>query len=403
MPKGSKPAGNVTTTNITGQKQEPYLEDLWSQAQRLNNAWTPGATIGNAGENINFSAWDDLVSTGKNTSNVLRPQANQTWTGIASDPTGANSPAYNYWQQMANFRGTQPQMMMHDASSASSIGAGDYAKAIGPYAQQANQYGQTAAAGNLGLDALGKVAGGEFLNKNPYIAQMVQNAMDPITRNYQTATAPQLDASFAGSGRYGSGAMLGARDTAQRNLGKTLSDASTTLYGNQYQNERQLMDQAASQYGTLYNQGQQLGMQGAQAGANIYNTAGNQYQTGLQNAANIANQDMSAMQGAAQGLQQGYQTGTNAATQAAAMYPQLAQAQSIGEQQQMAAGDAYNKWQERYKTEPYDALTRYQQLIGSPIGAGTSQPYFQNQGANIMSGITGGLDIMTKLGGLGKI
>jgi hypothetical protein len=401
--KGSKPAGEITNRNLTGEKQEPYLEDLWGRGQQLMNAWFPGATIGNAGEPTNFAAWDDLIRTGSDVSNTLRPQANQAWSGIASNPTGANSPAYNYWQGLAGGN-TQPQQALTAAGNAAQAGGQNYANAIAGYAPQVAQYGANAAAGNLGLSALGKVAGGDFLNSNPYIAKMVQAAMDPITRNYQTATAPQLDASFAGSGRYGSGAMMGARDTAQRNLGSTLANASTQLYGDQYAKERQLMDQAAANYGTQYNQGQQLGMQGATGAAGLQGAAGNQLLAGLSQAAQAFGANLSGMQSGAGGLQSGYQTGTNAATNAASMYPQFAQAQSAGEQMRMAAGDLYNKWQEAYKTEPYKALNMYKDVIGQPIGAGTSQPYFQNQGANTMAGITGGLDIMSKMGGmLGKI
>jgi len=400
MSKGSKPAGTITNTNITGEKQEPYLTDLWGQAQRLNNAWFPGATFGTAGdENINFPAWDALAATGRSTSDVLRPQANQTWSGIANNPTGTNSPAYQYWQNLASGN-TDPQRALMNIGDTATTRGQKYGDEIAGYAPQAAQYGANAAAGNLGLSQLGQTAQGAFLNSNPYMDKMIQSAMDPVVRNFQTATAPQLDASFAGSGRYGSGAMLGARDTAQQNLGRTLSDMSSNLYGQQYARERQAQDAAAQQYGSLYNSGQQLGMQGAGAAANIYDTAGRQYLSGLNQAVAAQQAALGGMGAGAQGLQSGYQTGTSAATNAASMYPQLAQAQSIGEQQQMEAGKAFNDWQAQYKQEPYKALQMYQGLIGNPIGAGTSQPYFQNQGANTMAGMTGGLDIMSKIGGM---
>jgi hypothetical protein len=399
MSKGSKPAGTVTTTNITGEKQEPYLTDLWGRGQQLMNAWFPGATIGNAGEPTNFAAWDDLIRTGSDVSNTLRPQANQAWSGIASNPTGANSPAYNYWQGLAGGN-TQPQQALTAAGNAAQAGGQNFSSAIAGYAPQMAQYGANAAGGNLGLSQLGQAASGAYLGGNPYFASMVQSALDPITKNYQTAISPQIDASFSGAGRYGSGAMLGQRGAAAELLAGQLAKTSSGMYGQNYANERQAQDAAAGQYGQLYNAGQQLGMQGAQGAAGLQGAAGNQLLAGLNQAAQAYGANLSGMQSGAQGLQSGYATGTGAATNAASMYPQFAQAQTVGEQQRMQAGDLYNKWQERYKQEPYAALGMYKDIIGQPIGAGTSQPYFQNQGANTMAGITGGLDIMSKIGGM---
>src|SRR5262252_1876907 len=268
--KGSKPAGTITNTNITGQAQQPYLEDIWGRGQQLMNAWFPGATIGNAGEPTNFAAWNDLINTGGNVSDVLRPQANQAWSSIASNPTGANSPAYNYWQSLAS-GGTAPQQALAGAQDAGRlIGQSTWNNMVTGLAPEMAGYGRTAAAGNLGLSTLGRVAGGEFVNKNPYIDAAVQSALDPIVKNYQTAISPQIDASFSGAGRYGSGAFLGQRGAAAEILAGQLGKTSSSMYGENYARERQAQDAAASQYGQLYNQGQQIGMQGVQNVANIY-------------------------------------------------------------------------------------------------------------------------------------
>jgi len=264
------------------------------------------------------------------------------------------------------------------------------------------------------MGQLGQAASGAYLGGNPYFASMVQSAMDPIAKNYQTAISPQIDASFAGAGRYGSGAMLGARDTAQQNLTRGLSDLSGNLYGQQYARERQQQDaaaqqyaglqsQAGSQYGQLYNQGMQTGMQGLGAAANAQQAAANTYQQGINQQLSTINPQLSGMLSGAQGLQGGYQAGQQNQLNAAGLYPSLAQANFIPSQQVQGVGQGVNALQQQYIDEPYTALQRYQQSIGQPIGAGTSQPYFQNQGANVMSGITGGLDIMSKIGGMGAM
>jgi hypothetical protein len=400
MSKGSKPAGNVTATNLTGEKQEPYLTDLWSQAQRLNNAWAPGSTFGTAGdENLILPGYDQLFATGRTTDQTLRPVANTAWTGAAGSGQGQNSPAYQYWQNLAGGN-TAPQQALAAMGNAATTSGQMYGNQMAGYAPQAAQYGANAAAGNLGLSQLGQAASGGYLGGNPYFASMVQSALDPITKNYQTAISPQIDASFSGAGRYGSGAMLGQRGAAAEILAGQLAKTSSGMYGENYARERAAQDQAAQQYGSLYNSGQQLGMQGAGAAANIYDAAGRQYLSGLSQAQQAQQAALGGMATGAQGLQSGYQTGTSAALNAAQMYPQLGQAQLLGTQAMLEAGKGFNDWQAQYKQEPYKALQQYQQLIGPAIGAGTSQPYFQNQGANTMAGITGGLDIMSKIGGM---
>jgi len=399
MGKGSKPAGNVTMTNLTGQKQEPYLEDIWKGAQGLYNQYTPGSLTANEGipwQQMGLQLQGDLA---KQLHQEYQPTVYRSWLDAAGQRP-SDSPAYNYYQGLAG--GTLPAQQVLGGVSNSMRNAADAGvNNIAAYAPMAAGYGEAAARGNLGLGMLGQTASGAFLNKNPYLDAMVQNALDPITRNYQTTVAPQLDASFSGAGRYGSGAMLGQRENAQTTLAKQLADTSENLYGQNYARERAAQDTASQAYGGLYNQAQQLGMQGETAAANIYNSAGNQYLTAMQQAANAAGANLTGQQAGAAGLQGGYQAGQQNQLNAATLYPSLAQANFIPSQQVQGVGQGVNQLQQQYIDEPYTALQRYQQSIGQPIGAGTSQPYFQNQGANIMSGITGGLDIMSKLGGMG--
>jgi hypothetical protein len=386
MGKGSSPQGNVTSTqtNPTGQAQLPYLKDVWQGAQELynQNKDNPAALIPTAGQNQLLGGLGSLYGAGADIG-VYSPMAMNYWQQSTSPYY--NSPAYGTYQGMAA-GSTAPQQQLAGLGNQAQAAAGQYANAIG-------QYANPLAGGNLGLSQLGQTASGQYLNSNPYIDKMVQSALDPVTRNFQTAIAPQLDASFASSGRYGSGAMLGQRENAQRNLTQQLGDISGNLYGQQYARERQAQDAAAQQYGSLYNQG----LTGA---ANIQNAAGNQYLAGLQQAGQAAAQNLSGMQSGAAGLQGGYQAANQAAANAAQMFPQLAQAQLIGPQAQMAAGQGLNQWQQQYIDAPYTALQRFNQTIGQPVSAGqsTTQPYFGNQGAGIMSGITGALDILPKVG-----
>jgi hypothetical protein len=387
MGKGSSPAGNVTSTQVnpTGQAQLPYLKDVWGSAQNLYNQYSgdPTSLVPTWGSPALVKGYNDLYAAGQGLSNTLQPLANQYWQQSTRD-YGA-SPAYGTYQGMAA-GSTAPQQQLAGLGNQAQQAAGQYANAI-------SQYANPLAAGNLGLSQLGNTASGAYLNSNPYIDKMVQSALDPVARNFQTAVAPQLDASFATAGRYGSGAMLGQRENAQRNLTQQLGDISSNLYGTQYARERQAQDAAAQQYGSLYNQG----LTGA---ANIQNAAGNQYLQGLQQAGQAASQNLAGMQSGAAGLQGGYQAANQAALSAAQMYPQLAQAQMLGANAAIQAGQGSNQLQQQYLDAPFNLLQRYTSIIGQPQSAGSTstQPYFQNQGAGIMSGITGALDILPKVG-----
>lgn len=79
---------------------------------------------------------------------------------------------------------------------------------------------------------------GDFLNSNPYLDTMYDNAAGAVTRNYREAIAPTVDSSFSMAGRYGSGAHMTALNQAQDQLGRTLGNLSGEIYGRNYQAER---------------------------------------------------------------------------------------------------------------------------------------------------------------------
>lgn len=395
MGKGSS-KNTTTVVDPTQQMQAPYLGTGWEAAQNLyqNNPSYPLAQPAN--DKITRGL-DQLYWGGQYIDQALRPQAADAWQQGAQG-TVYNSPAYNYWQNLAQGAAGSQQQLTNIGNTAQNVGY-NYGDAILRNAPNAAQYGANAAAGNLGLSALGQTAQGAYLNANPYMAAMVQAAMDPVTRNYQTALAPQLDASFAGSGRYGSGAMLGARDTAQQNLGRTLADMSSNLYGQQYARERQLQDAAAQQYGQLYNQGQQLGMQGATSAANITNAAGNQYLAGLQQAGQSAYQNLVGQQAGASGLQGGYQSGIAALQNAASQYPALAQGMVIPAQLAMQAGQGFNQLYQQQADAPYTALDKYLAEIGNPSGrSSTTTAPGPDPVLGAISGLTGAVGLGKNLG-----
>ena len=174
-----------------------------------------------------------------------------------------NSPAYGGYQAYATGQSGPQQTFQNIGSTALNS---PYPGAIAAYAPQVAGYGAQAAAPNvgtstlagqssyanpavaqllaqnpgtaalaqaargqgMGLNALARTASGAYLNSNPYLDATYQAAAAPVTRTYQTATAPTTDAAFSVGGRYGSGAVAGARDTNELNLGNTLKTSRPT-------------------------------------------------------------------------------------------------------------------------------------------------------------------------------
>lgn len=313
---------------------------------------------------------------------------------------------------------------------------------------EAGLYGNAAASlANPALSSgLAGLASGRYIDPstNPAYAGMIQSATQPLVNQYQTAVAPQVDSRFEGSGRYGSGAQTNAVGQAQYGLGQGLSNAISNITNN------------------AYTQGLQATLGGGQALGNIYNTGvgnitnalsnmGQLAQTGVQNAGNLLNQGYGT---AGNLLNQGYTTGGNLATQG---YNQLnnflqnAGGQGLGylnaglsglgagatAAQQgygtantglTGAGQLLNQgsdaltralsqaptfagYPEQQYTAAYQApwlpLSNLSSILGGAIGGTgtqtTAQPYYTNQGANILSGLGGGLGILNTIGGASGI
>lgn len=79
---------------------------------------------------------------------------------------------------------------------------------------------------------------GDYLNSNPYVDKMFNQAGDAVSRQYMTGTAPQTAGAMAAQGRYGSGAYQNQATGNQITYGKTLNDLATNIYGGNYANER---------------------------------------------------------------------------------------------------------------------------------------------------------------------
>jgi hypothetical protein len=415
MGKGSTQQNStVTKTDPTQQAQMPYLKQGWEAAQNLYRnqpmQYYPGQTLATAGENDRLNAYNQMSAQGQSISSSLAPWTQTAYGNAVGGGYGINAnPATPYYNAYA--AGTAwPQQAWQSLLGQAQGAGGQYAQQIGGYAQPVANLAGQAAGGNLGLSQLGQTASGYYLNSNPYIDKAIQAAQDPVTRNYQTAIQPGMDATLSTGGRYGSGAMAGMYDTSQRNLASGLGDISTNMMNANYARERQAQDAAAAQYGQLANAGLGLGMQGYGQAANIAGQGANQYWQGQQGAQNALGQWGQGSQYGIGGLSGAFGTGNQAALQALGQYPQLAQGLGAGAQMQLAGGTGLQQTEQqqiadqmaRYygvQNAPYESLAKYLGYIGQPVGGGGTEttPYYTNNTANTLGTLTGLASLATKV------
>lgn len=106
------------------------------------------------------------------------------------------------------------------------------------------QTAQIAAAGDpLAASATGMLSDtlqGKYLDPstNPWLQSTYQAAADPVMKNFLNAVYPGLRSSAAQAGQFGGSTDQLLQGQAQYNLGKTLGDLGTGIFGQNYQAER---------------------------------------------------------------------------------------------------------------------------------------------------------------------
>ena len=183
---------------------------------------------------------------------------------------------------------------------------------------------------------------GDYLNSNPYLDAMYNNAASAVTRNYSEAVAPSIQANFGLAGRGGSNSYFNALDSSQQQLGQQLGGMAANIYGGNYANERNNQMTAAQ-------------MAPGTAQLNYFDA------TQLLNAG---------------GMQDTYN--------------------------QNVVNDKVNRFNQQ-QNRPWDALGRYNQMINGSYGGTTTQPVYGNSlGQNLGLGLSA-LGAFQGLGGVSGI
>lgn len=181
-------------------------------------------------------------------------------------------------------------------------------------------------------DQVNSTLKGDYLNSNPYLDAMYNNAAQAVTRNYSEAVAPSIQANFGLAGRGGSNAYGNALDASQAQLGQQLSGMAANIYGGNYTNERN-------------NQMAAAGMAPGTAQLNYFD----------------ASQQLNAG-----GMRDVYN--------------------------QNVLNDKYNRFNQQ-QNRPYDNLGRYQQYINGTYGSTNTQPIYQNNTARNFGLAAGGVGL----------
>ena len=191
-------------------------------------------------------------------------------------------------------------------------------------------------------DQVNSTLKGDYLNSNPYLDAMYNQAASAVTRNYTDAVAPSLQANFGLAGRGGSNSYQNSLDMSQQQLGQQLGGLASNIYGQNYANERN-------------NQMTAAGMAPQTAQLNYY--------------------DASQMLNAG-GMRDTYN--------------------------QNVLNDTVNRFNQQ-QNRPYDALGRYQQMINGTYGSTNTQPIYQNNTAQNLGLGLGVLGAFQGLGGMSGI
>lgn len=293
----SKAPKETTTKTEPWDGAKPYITKYLAQADKLYSEGKPeyyqGSTVAEQSSATKdaLAQQEALARSGSAASGLA--SASNAVNNITSGNAFSSQPNATLSQLQNGLNlGTNPA-----AASAASLAAGGNGgpgnatlaagqnftnAALG--AQQA-QAGALASGNNPAMDYLKATASGANVGNNPYLDAMVSNQQNKIADQFRNITAPQIDSQAASLGRMGSGAYARQRNNAETTAATAMADVATSMYGNQYNTDKDRQMSAAGQYGNFYNSDQQNQLNANQSLANTSTS-----QQGLRNdAASAAN------------------------------------------------------------------------------------------------------------------
>lgn len=301
---GGGGGGDQTTRTEPWAGQQPYLRDLFGQAQNLYRQggpqYFPGQTVASFSpqSQMGMDMLTQRALGGDPSMQAFGDYLTSTLSGGNVDPAAIAAGG----QQAASGIGAGQNLMQQagqagpsfgDAASMFGVGgdidlpgAAQFAGgAVGPYAQtlqgmtgygglgEASQFfGQPDALPASSMDQLGATASGQFLGSNPYLDQVFDTAAGRVQERFTEDILPGLDATFGAGGRAGSGLHALASGRAAGDAAQELAGLAGDIYAPAYEAERGRQLQAAQAGGQLGLGAGQLGLGHRQSAADLYGT-----------------------------------------------------------------------------------------------------------------------------------
>lgn len=117
-----------------------------------------------------------------------------------------------------------------------------------------------------------------FMGNNPYLDSTIQKTQGDIARNYAAGTGAQTLAQFRNAGAFGGSAMQETQDMQNRALGDALSNASSNMRMQNYNQSAQLAENALNRSSQDYNAERQRQIQGMMFAPQLADTDYKNYQ-----------------------------------------------------------------------------------------------------------------------------
>ncbi len=410
--------------------QQPYLQDVFGQAQRLYRQgpqqFFPGTTV--APFSPQTQAALNMEQARAMGGDPSQRMLGGYLTGAMGQPQVSAADIYGGGMGAMGNLGLASQYLQQAGQAptfgqaAGMAGVNPYAQAITPDFMQTARGIQTA--GLTGLDPtaagqLGATARGAFMpGANPYLDALYQTGAGRIGETFQEQTMPALAAQFGGAGRTGSGAQALMAGRAAGDVAEQMRGLYGDIYAPAYEAERGRQLEAAAQLGGLAQRG---GLAGLQTAADIYGRdIGRELGMGQQDiarrqlAADIYGGGLGRMAGvggqlgtlglggleALRGLRgdigtEAYRAATLTPTMQQMQYADIDRLLRGGGQIEDQAQRLIDAARQRYEFEqmaPYQALGQYANIIqGMPSGYGTTTRPGPGGGSRIAGAIGGGL------------
>jgi hypothetical protein len=270
---GSSGSQTTTTNSEPWSGQQPYLQNIFSEAQRLYNQgpqeYYPGQTV------APFSP-QTMMGMDLMTQRALGGSPQQDMFGnylmdAMGQPNIDPGAVFNPAQQAAGGIGTGQNMMMQAGQAGMNAGqpnqmVGGAANALSGMTGygglgEAQQFAGNPALGALpaseqfalsqmgvggaGNQQLAQTASGGFLGSNPYLDQMFNTAAGRAGEQFNEQVMPGIAAQFGSGGRTGGGIHQEVAGNAARQFGRDLQGMAAGVYSPAYESERNRMIQAA--------------------------------------------------------------------------------------------------------------------------------------------------------------